>query len=133
MELAWIATDPASGRLTFTESRSDIGGFMSRLKELLSIGEGYTEVRLGEEDFPMLAFSFREGYGVIHLFNSRGDWRLLRGDGVLPATETIDVPVHGEDSAFSGDFVSTVARASVTITAFIHGTAVEDLGEWDRP
>jgi hypothetical protein len=132
MELAWIATDPTTDRMAFTETRSDIGGYMSRLRYLLSAGEGYTQVRRGDTDFPMLAFSFRGGYGVIHMFDSPDDCRLLRGDGILPATETVEVPVHGDVCPFSGDFVSGVARASATIGAFVHGASVEQLGEWCR-
>jgi hypothetical protein len=118
--------------MTLTETRSDIAEFMSRLDMLLSVGAGYAEVRRHDEEFPMLAFSFKDGYGVVHLFDSPDDCNLLRGDEVLPSTETVDLPVHGEESTFSGDFVSTVARGAAAVTAFVQGAAVEELGHWDR-
>ncbi|SCE83577.1 hypothetical protein GA0070607_2157 [Micromonospora coriariae] len=132
MDVAWTAIDPESGDLAATETRSDADGFMSRLQHLLLAGEGYTEVRRVEVDYPLLTFSFRGNYGVMHLFESPDDCRLLRGDGGLPATRNIDVPVLDGDRTFSGDFVMSVARARAAITAFIEGAPAERLGEWVR-
>lgn len=132
MDVAWIATDPGSGDLASTESRSDVDGFMSRLQHLLSAGEGYTEVRRVEAAYPLLTFSFRGGYAVMHLFKSPDDCHLLRGDGGLPATKTVEVPVLGDDCTFSGDFVSSVTKATATIAAFIDAASAERLGEWVR-
>lgn len=50
---------------------------MSRLQHLLGAGEGYTEVRRVEADYPLLTFSFRGDYAVMHLFESPDDCRLL--------------------------------------------------------
>jgi len=132
MELAWTGTDPTSGRVSFAEHRSDQGGFRSWLNILLTTGTGYTEVRRSDADFPLLTFSFKDGYGVVHLFESQEECRLLRGDDVLPSTGTIDVPVHDQESAFSGAYVSTLARAVATVIAFIEGTPVDGLGDSDR-
>ncbi|MFE9690559.1 hypothetical protein [Micromonospora sp. NPDC005806] len=132
MDVAWIATDPGSGDLASKENRSDVDGFMSRLQHLLSVGEGYTEVRRVDTDYPHLTFSFREGYAVMHLFASPDDCRLLRGDGGLPTTKIVEVPVLGDDCTFSGDFVSSVTRATAAIVAFIDGAPAERLGEWVR-
>ncbi|MEU9829735.1 hypothetical protein [Micromonospora chersina] len=132
MDVAWAAIDPESGDLASTETRSDADGFMSRLQHLLRAGEGYTEVRRAEADYPLLTFSFRRDYGVLHLFEPPDDCRLLRGDGGLPATRTVDVPVLEGDCTFSGDFVSSVAKATAAIAAFIDGAPAERLGEWVR-
>ncbi|SIN30696.1 hypothetical protein [Micromonospora cremea] len=132
MDVAWTATDPASGDLASTETRSDVDGFMSRLQHLLGAGEGYTEVRHVEGDYPVLTFSFRGDYAVMHLFGSPNDCRRLRGDGGLPATRTVEVPVLGDDCAISGEFVSSLAKATAATAAFIDGAPVERLGEWVR-
>ncbi|WP_446219894.1 hypothetical protein [Micromonospora sp. IBHARD004] len=132
MDVAWIATDPGSGDLASTETQSDVDGFMSRLQHLLSAGVGYTEVRRVEADYPLLTFSFRGDYAVMHLVESPDDCRLLCGDGGLPATKTVEVPVLGDDCTFSGDFVSSVTKATATIAAFIDGAPAERLGEWVR-
>ncbi|MET8912691.1 hypothetical protein [Micromonospora sp. NPDC004551] len=132
MDVAWIATDPGSGDLASTETRSDVDGFMSRLQHLLGAGEGYTEVRRVEADYPLLTFSFRGDHAVMHLFESPDDCRLLVGDGVLPATTTVELPVLGGDCTFSGGFVSSVAKATEEIAAFIDGAPAKRLGEWVR-
>ncbi|MFU8871911.1 hypothetical protein [Micromonospora sp. SL4-19] len=132
MDVAWTATDPESGDRASTESRSDAEGFMSRLHHLLRAGEGYTEVRRVKADFPLLTLSFRGHYAVMHLFESADDCRLLRGDAGLPATRTIEVPVLSDDCTFSGDFVSSVTRATAAIAAFIDGAPAERLGDWVR-
>ena len=108
---------------------------MSRLTELEELGAGYIEVRLAAADFPTLTLAFRDNRGVVHLFDAPDGCWLLRGDGVVQPNEVIDVPVlgeDGEDSSFSGKFVSTLPQARATIEAFAHGTAVEELGEWTR-
>lgn len=132
MDVAWTVIDPESGHLASTETRSDAGGFMSRLQRLLCAGEGYTEVRRVEADYPLLTFSFRGDYGVMHLFASPDDCRLLHGDGGPPAMRTIDVPVLGDECTFCGDFVLSVAKATAAIAAFIDGAPAERLGEWVR-
>ena len=132
MDVAWIATDPGTGDVAPTETRSDADGFMSWLQHLLGAGEGYTEVRRVEADYPLLTFSFRGEHAVMHLLESPDDCRLLRGDGGLPATKTVEVPVLGDDCTFSGDFVLSVAKASAAIAAFIDGAPAKRLGEWVR-
>ncbi|WP_091307768.1 hypothetical protein [Micromonospora chersina] len=132
MDVAWIATDPGSGDLALKENRSDVDGFMSRLRHLLSVGQGYTEVRRVDTDYPQLTFSYRGGYAVMHLFASPDDCRLLRGDGGRPATKSVDVPVLGGDCTFSGDVVSNVTRATAAVVAFMDGAPAERLGEWVR-
>jgi hypothetical protein len=132
MDVAWIAIDPGTGDLASRETRSDVDGFMPRLQHLLGAGEGYTEVRRVEADYPLLTFSFRGDYAVMHLFESPDDCRLLRGDGVLPATKTVGVPVLRDDCTFSGDIVSNVAKATAVIAAFIDGAPAKRLGEWAR-
>ena len=132
VDVAWTVSDPESGDLASTESRSDADGFMSRLHQLLRAGEGYMEVRRVEANFPVLTFSFRGHYAVMHLFESPDDCRLLRGDAGLPATTTIEVPVLSDDCTFSGDFVSNVTRATAVIAAFIDGAPSERLGDWVR-
>ncbi|MGN9806254.1 hypothetical protein [Micromonospora sp. L32] len=132
MDVAWIVTGPGSGDPASTETRSDADGFMSRLQHLLGAGEGYAEVGRVEADYLLLTFSFRGDYAVMHLFESPDDCRLLRGDGRLPATKTVEVPVLADDCTFSGDFVLSVAKATAAIAAFIDGAPAARLGEWVR-
>ena len=131
MDVAWIATDPGSGDLASKENRSDVEGFRSRLQHLLSVGEGYTEVRRVDTDYPQLTFSYR-GLAVMHLFASpvrlppsSWGWRAAGDEKRRSPGARRRLPV-------SGDFVSSVTRATAAIVAFIDGAPAERLGEWIR-
>lgn len=130
MDVAWIANDPCTREVALTETRSHPAAFVSRLKQLVGIGEGYAEVRHVKGDFPTLTLSLRGDHAVLHLLESSDDSRLLRGDGVVPSTGTVEVPILGDDCAFSGEFVCSLDRASAVVEAFIAGAPTDRLGEW---
>lgn len=91
MDVMWAATDPGSGRLS-PYRRSSADDYVARIEALLAAGEGYSHVQHVGQQFPLLALSFKGGYGVVHQFSTDDKVLLLAGDGVIGARET--VPVH---------------------------------------
>ena len=80
----WAATDPGSGRLSSYRRRS-ADHFVARIEALLAAGEGYSHVHHVGRQFPLLALSFKGGYGVVHQFRADDTVLLLAGDGVIGA------------------------------------------------
>jgi hypothetical protein len=131
MDVTWTATDPGTRRLS-TERRTSADDYAARIETLLAAGEGYTEVHRAGRQYPLLALSFRDGYGVVHQFAAEDTVFLLVGDGLLDAHETVRVPVldDGDDTEFSGDHVLSVEHAWAAVREFLRHGAVADLGEW---
>ena len=134
MDVMWIATDPDSRRLSFTERRTSPADYIARIEALLAAGEGYSEVHRADQQYPLLALSFRGGYGVVHQFSAQDKVLLLVGDGVLDAHETVLVPVQNDvaDVPFSGDYVLSAEHAWTVVKDFLRDGAVENLGEWQK-
>lgn len=110
VDVMWIATDPGSRRLS-TERRTSADDYIARIEALLAAGEGYTEVYRAGQQYPLLALSFRDGYGVIHQFSAEDTVSLLVGDGLIDAHQTVHVPVLDDiDVEFSGDYVLRACR-----------------------
>jgi hypothetical protein len=131
MELDWIATDPDSGRLSHTERRSSVETYESRIEVLRALGEGYTEVSWADRDYPHVALSFRNPYGVVH-YMSEDKIYLLAGDGVIGDDQTADVPGLEGDSRFMGAFVLSADHAWEVVKAFLRSGSIEDLGQcWE--
>lgn len=134
MDVMWIATDPDSRRLSYTERRTSADDYIARIEALLATGEGYSEVHRADQQYPLLTLSLKDGYGVIHQFASEDKVLLLVGDGVIDAHETVLVPVHDDiyDAPFSGDYVLSAGHAWTAVKDFLRHGAVEDLGEWQE-
>jgi hypothetical protein len=129
----WAATDPGSGRLS-PYRRSSADDYVARIEALLAAGEGYSHVHHVGQQFPLLALSFKGGYGVVHQFSADDKVLLLAGDGVIGARETVPVPVLDDvDYAeFTGEYVLTSGRAWAVVQDFLRHGAVEGLGEWQE-
>jgi hypothetical protein len=133
VDVMWTATDPGSRRLS-TERRTSADDYIARIEALLAVGEGYSEVHRADQQYPLLALSFKDGYGVIHQFSAEDKVLLLVGDGVIDAHETALVPVLDDidDASFSGDYVLSAEHAWTAVKDFLRHGAVEDLGEWQE-
>jgi hypothetical protein len=86
MDVMWIATDPGSRRLS-RERRTSADDYIARIEDLLAAGEGCTEVHHAGQQYPLLALSFRGGYGVVDQFPAQDKVLLLAGDGVIDTRE----------------------------------------------
>lgn len=132
MEVDWIATDPETGRLSYTERRTTEEEYVARIEALRADGGGYSEVSLADRAYPRLTLSFRGGYGVVRQFSAEDEVFLLAGDGSIANDRTVPVPVMNDidDAEFTGAFVLSIDHAWAAVRAFLcHGT-VEDVGDW---
>jgi hypothetical protein len=134
VDVVWIATDPDSRRLSFTERRTSADDYMAWIEALLATSDGYSEVHRVDLQHPRLALSFRGGYGVVHQFAAEDKVLLLVGDGVVDARATVLVPVmdDADDAEFSGDYVLSAEHAWAAVKDFLRHGIIEDLGEWQE-
>jgi hypothetical protein len=134
VEVDWIATDPESRRLSYTEQRSSVGEYVAWIEALLALGEGYSEVNLSGRKYPRLTLSFRGGYGVVHQFSAEDKSLLMTGDDVIPDEKTVLVPVLDDmdGTPFSGAFVLSVEHAWAAVREFLRHGSVDDLGGWQE-
>jgi hypothetical protein len=130
VELEWIATDPDSRTLSYTEQRSTVDDYLSRIETLRALGEGFSQVHWADRDYPLVTLRFRNAFGVVDHFTDDDKVYLLVGDGVIANDETVLVPGIQGDSWFTGAFVMTADYAWDVVKAFIRSGSVEDLGEW---
>jgi hypothetical protein len=128
--VVWAATSSVSGRFSPAETRLDGVDLSERFNELRSHGQGYLEVRLLDRDYPVLTLGFREDYAAIHLFASAEQVSLLVGDGTVPPTDVVEVPIIDDLEGFTGDFVLGVDRAWDRVRSFIGRESPSNLGEW---
>lgn len=129
MELSWTATDPASGRIS-AERRSEAEDYISRMKVLLELGEGYSEVSCNDHPYPRMSFIFRGAYGVVEHWSSSERMFLLLGDGIISNDETVSVPEFEGDTQYTGAFVSSRERAWDAVKKFIRSGSVDGIGQW---
>jgi hypothetical protein len=134
VDVDWIATDPESRRLSFTERRSGAEEYVSRIEALRALGWGYSEVHLSGRDYPCITLSFRGDYAVLHQFSAEDKVLLMTGGGVIADDETILVPMLDDidDAPFSGAFVLSTERACAAVTEFVRHGSVEYLGDWQE-
>lgn len=132
MEIEWIATDPESGLLSPVETRSSVDEYVSRINVLLGRGEGFSQVHLAGEDYPLLSFRFRNSYGVVDRFAPDGTMHILRGNGVVPANDDMFFPGLEGDSQFSGEYILSADRAWREIAEFLSSGSVSDPNQWDE-
>lgn len=134
MDVEWIATDPDSHRLSFTERRSSAEEYVVRIEALRALGWGYSEVHVSGTDYPCLTLSFRGDYAVLHQLSAEDKVLLLAGDGVIADDETVLVPMLDDidEAPFSGAFVLSAERARAAVREFLRHGSVEDLGDWQE-
>lgn len=133
MDVMWTATDLGSGRLSsYRQSSAD--DYAARIEALLATGEGYSQVHHVGQQYPLLAFSFKGGYGVVHQFPAEDRVLLLSGDGVIGTGESVPVPVldDADYAEFSGEFVLAAGHAWAVVQDFLRRGAVEGHGQWQE-
>ncbi|MEU5112651.1 hypothetical protein AB0G64_14225 [Streptomyces longwoodensis] len=130
MLVSWTATDPESRRFSATERSSDVADLTDHFTALRSRGQGYLEVRLPGDEFPLLTLGFQDDQAVIHLFDAAEKSFLLVGDGTAAADALVHVPIVDDLAVFSGDCVVAVDRAWALVRTFIQTGAPSELGEW---
>ncbi|MEU3296049.1 hypothetical protein ABZ722_27280 [Streptomyces longwoodensis] len=130
MDVSWTATDPASRKFSSTERSSDIAGLTDHFTALRSHGQGYLEVHLPGDEFPLLTLGFQDDQAVIHLFDAVEKSSLLVGDGTAAADTVVEVPIMDDLAVFTGDCVVAVDRAWALIRNFIQTRELGELGEW---
>jgi hypothetical protein len=130
MSVVWAATSPESGLFHLVERRSDVEDLSDRFSELRSRGQGYVEVRSPNRQFPVLTLGFRGDHAVVHLMSDSERMSLLVGDGTMPSSAEVEVPIMDDLAAFTGDFVLDVDRAWNLVYDFTRTQAADPLGEW---
>ena len=133
VDVMWTATEPGSRRLSSYRGTS-ADEYIARIEALLAVGEGFSQVHHVGQLHPLLALSFKDGYGVVHQFSAEDKVFLLAGDGVIGARESVPVPVLDDVdyAVFSGKFVLSSGRAWAVVQDFLRHGAVEGLGEWQE-
>jgi hypothetical protein len=129
MELSWAACGPGFGRLP-VERRSGAEGYIARIEELLTRGEGFTEVSCNSQPYPRVSFAFRTAYGVVEHWSSSEHIFLMLGDGIISNDETISVPEYEGDAQYTGAFVSSRQHAWDAVKKFIESGSVDEIGQW---
>ncbi|MEU5257144.1 hypothetical protein [Streptomyces longwoodensis] len=130
MLVSWTATDPESQQFSATERTTDIADLTDHFTALRSHGQGYLEIRLHSDEFPLLTLGFLNDQAVIHLFDTAEKQSLLIGDGTTPADTAVHLPIMDDLAVFSGDNIITVDRAWTLIRHFIQTGTPGAPGEW---
>src|SRR5690349_13368855 len=94
--VVWVASSPDSGRFTSADVSSEWEVLQDRFDRLRSRSQGYVELHRPGQEYPLISFSFRENYAVLHLFEDPERTLLLKGDGVVSENVDVDVPVMDE-------------------------------------
>lgn len=128
VDAAWSATSPESGRFSALVTHSDVAILTERFVALRARGEGYLEIRRGE-DYPALTIGFRGSVAVIEAFVSQEATSILVGDG-SHRDGLVEVPIMDEDAAFSGPAAIDTERAWALVLEFLDGRDLNELGEW---
>ncbi|MFG3275455.1 hypothetical protein [Streptomyces luteogriseus] len=130
MSVMWAATSPEFGLFHPVERRSEVKDLSDRFNDLRSCGQGYVEVRSPTREFPVLSLAFRGDHAVVHLISDAERMFLLVGDGIVPSSAEVEVPIVDDLAAFTGDFVLDTDRAWGVVHDFIQTRAADPLGEW---
>ncbi|MEU9919393.1 hypothetical protein [Streptomyces sp. NPDC051001] len=130
MSVVWAATSPESGLFRAVETRSAVKDLADRFNDLRTRGQGYIEVRSPDREFPVLTLAFLDDHAVLHLMNHSERIFLLAGDGTVPSSAEVEVPIMDDLAAFTGDFVLHIDRAWDLVHDFTQTQAAGPLGEW---
>lgn len=112
------------------ERSSGAEEYISRVEELLALGEGYSEVSHGGQLYPRVSLAFRGAYGVVAYWPSGDEMLLLLGDGIIPSNSAVSVPELEGDAKYTGEFVSGRQRAWDAVKNFIASSSVDEMGQW---
>lgn len=127
--LRWTVCDGSPGT-TPAEVHGPVADFLVILERVEARGVGYVEVSHGDRDFPMLALSIDESRGVVHQLASESVSMLLSGDGSVPPSAEVEMPVLDGPAVFTGAFVLAADSACEAVRSFARGALVSDLGKW---
>ncbi|KUN32873.1 hypothetical protein AQJ30_36265 [Streptomyces longwoodensis] len=130
MLVSWTATAPGSRHFPATERTSPIADLTDHFTALRSHGQGYLEIRLHGDEFPLLTLGFLNDRAVIHLFDTAEKQSLLIGDGTTPADTAVHLPIMDDLAAFSGDNIIAVDRAWTLIRHYIQTGTPGAPGAW---
>ncbi|MFJ4467495.1 hypothetical protein ACIP2X_08375 [Streptomyces sp. NPDC089424] len=130
MSVVWAATSPESGLFHPVERGSEVKDLADRFNELRSRGQGYVEVWSPNREFPVLILAFRDDHAVVHLMSDAERVSLLVGDGTVPSSAEVEVPIMDDLAAFTGDFALHIDRAWDLLHDFTQTRAAGPLGKW---
>jgi hypothetical protein len=130
-QLSWAASEPGFVQLP-VERRSGAEDYISRMEELIALGEGYSEVSCNDQLYPRVSFAFRGTYGVVEYWSSGEEMFLLLGDGIISNDASVSVPELEGDTEYTGEFVSSRQRAWDAVKQFIGSGSVDGIGQWIR-
>jgi hypothetical protein len=102
MEASWVATEPGSGRISAFRY-SGVGDYISRMEDLLKLGEGYSEVSCRDQLYPRVILAFRASYGVVAHWSPAGETQLLLGDGIISNDTSVSLPELEGDTEYTGE------------------------------
>ncbi|MGW5774238.1 hypothetical protein ACWEVY_34450 [Streptomyces longwoodensis] len=130
MLVSWTATDPGSRQFSATERTTHIADLADHFTALRSHGQGYLEIRLHGDAFPLLTLGFLNDQAVIHLFDTAEKQSLLIGDGTTPTDTDVHVPIMDDLAVFSGANIVAVDRAWALIRHFTQTGTPREPGAW---
>ncbi|MEV8090699.1 hypothetical protein [Streptomyces nigra] len=78
----------------------------------------------------MLSLAFRGDQAVVHLMNSPEQMFLLAGDGTVPSSAEVEVPIMDDLAVFTGGFVLDTDRAWKQVHTFIRTRDAGPPGAW---
>ncbi|NUR04991.1 MAG: hypothetical protein HOY79_53385 [Streptomyces sp.] len=130
MSVVWAATSPESELFHPVERRSEVKDLSDRFNDLRSCGQGYLEIRSPNREFSVLILAFRDKHAVVHLMSDTERMSLLVGDGTVPSSAEVEVPIMDDLAVFTGDFVLDIDRAWDVVETFVRTGTYAELGEW---
>ncbi|HYK68075.1 MAG TPA: hypothetical protein VEV45_09035 [Streptosporangiaceae bacterium] len=131
MQVDWILAGPVSAEAG-SPTRSDADELRNRIQQLVAQHGGYVEVSKAGEPYPTLTLSISDDLAVVHYFRGADSCLLLQGDGLVPADHFRDFQVPDVLAPFTGNFISSSARAAGLIDAFARGADPDQLGIWSE-
>ncbi|MFC5263540.1 hypothetical protein ACFPJ1_15610 [Kribbella qitaiheensis] len=130
MDVEWTIAIPRSGRPVPSPTRSDAEAYGNRVRQFVKQRWSYSEVWKVGTAYPTLTLSISDELAVVHRFVDAEACFLLDGEDVVPRDKSRDFPIQDDVVSFTGDFISTSARAAGIIDAFARGADADDLGSW---
>jgi len=131
MQVDWILAGRVSADAG-PPTRSDADELRNRIQRLVAQHGGYLEVSKAGEAYPALTLSITDDLAVVHYFRDADSCLLLQGGGLVPADQSRDFQVMDVLAPFTGDFISSSARAADLIDAFARGVDPDQLGIWSE-
>ena len=106
--------------------------YLNELRANIRGGQGYVEISRHSFDYPALCVCYMDRVGVVQAFPNAETSLILKGTGIFKTDETIDLPVMGEMTPFTGDFIISADVIIETVGQFIENFDLDTVGEWCR-